>query len=421
MILAESVITLGGSAVCDGREVVMRIRLGSSPRASGGDGSVSPGFRFPGWSLAVDRADRLVYRPGFAPFLLRLLLAIVMIATALLFLYGYDREVRAAEERLLRIQSSPVSAQEAFDNALAAGLDAATAARIQSEHEARLAAPRPVRFGMSARAQRTVRWGGAAFIAVMVLFPLSVIWNRVELGASPRGELVVKSWFIVPRTVRIPWRDIGGIQYGVEETIHRTTRGQITDHYWIWHVRLKAQTPENACLAAFSPWKQPERPGAQSRPPRQVAHLIHWLLAHAPVSVSGPYLVEKSSKRGRLRAEPRASVRKGIEQGGLRQDRLGGMAGGIESPVIHRTVSERFVYEDEHGVRKSFDSRDAIPPDIRDKIDEAMLRAPHGSVSERIVIRDADGREQHYDSPENVPDEIRRRIEELRRQGKRQT
>lgn len=356
----------------------MRIHAGKRPRASRRVENVSPSFSFLGWTLTVDQKDHLVYRPGFAPFLLRLLFAAVMIAVALLFLYGYDREVRSKEETLSRIQSSAAPEQDVFDSALAAGLDASTAARIQQEHEARLAAPRPVPFGMSAQAQRAVRWGVAVFIAVMLLFPLSVVWNRVEFSASPRGELVVKSWHVVPRTLRIPWPNVGGIQYGVEETIHRTTRGQITGHYWTWHVRLKSKFPGAPSLAVFSPCKQPDRPGAESRPPRQVAHLIHWFLAHVPVKVSGPYLVEKTLKRGGLGTEPKASILAGIEQGGLRQDPLGGMAGGIEDPSIHRTVNKRF------------------------------------------IIRDADGREQHYDSLEKVPHEIRRRIEELRRQGKGQ-
>ena len=296
-----------------GWEVAMRIGFGKGPGASRVGGSASPSFRFLGWTLTVDQKDRLVYRPGFAPFLLRLLFAGVMIAVAVLFLYGYDRELRSKEETLSRVQRSAPSGQEVFDNALAAGLDESAAARIQQDHEARLAAPRPVPFGMSAGAQRAVRWGVAVFIVVMLLFPLSVVWNRVEFSASPRGELLVKRWHVVPRTFRIPWPSVGGIQYGVEETIRRTTTGQITGHYWAWHVRLKSKFPGAPSLAVFSPWKQPDRPGAESRPPRQVAHLIQWLLAHAPVSVSGPYLVEKTLKRGVLSGAPKGTVLTGME------------------------------------------------------------------------------------------------------------
>ena len=395
----------------------MRITLGIERRASVGGSGASPVYDFSGWSLVVDQPDRLVYRPGLEWFLLRLLLAGVMIATALLFLRGYNREVRAAEQAVLRMQTAAPSAQEVFDRALAAGLDAAEAARIQSDHEARLSAPRPTPFWLNAGAQRAVQWGSAAFIAAMALIPLSGAWTRVELSADPRRELAVKRRRFVPKTVRIPWSDVGGIQYGAEETIHRTTQGRVTGHYWKWLVRLKAQSPEANWLATFSPHKQPDRPGPQSRAPQQVVHFIKWCLAHAPTKVSGPYFVEKSWKRGSLRLQPRAAVLTPREQGGGRDDGLGG---GVKAPFVQRKATERFVYEDESGVRQTFDSREAIPPGIRDRVDEALSRSPQGGVSQRIVIRDADGRERRYESLEDVPEEIRRRIEEARRRGKGQ-
>ncbi|HEX72154.1 MAG TPA: hypothetical protein ENN65_02445, partial [Candidatus Hydrogenedentes bacterium] len=197
-------------------------------------------------------------------------------------------------------------------------------------------------------------------IAVMLLIPLSAAWNRILVVASPRRELVVRSWYLFPKTVRIPWSDIGGIQYGAEEMIHRSPRGgMITEHYWKWSVRLKSKSSEAPWFATFFPHKQPESPGAQARPLQQVARFIQWCLAHSRVSVSGPYLIEKTWERSGFRRGSKAVILGPTEQSGRH---WGDWKDLNEGPVIHRKVTEKFVYEDENGVRRTFNSRDEIPP-----------------------------------------------------------
>lgn len=388
----------------------MRMGFGEKTGAGHGKGwRIQPSYDFYDWSLKVDQADTLSYRPGVKCVAMRMLFAGCMACVAMFVYYGYVKEQQAREHR---VQRAAARAQELLGAGLAAPGHAQIAGRNTGGQDTQEGTP--VMFWDPAF--RHMQWGLAGFIAAMLLIPLSAAWNRLSLSVSPRRELVVSSWVLFPKSIRIPWEELGAIQYGAQEIIHRRKGNPLTTHYWQWFVRLQPKIPGAPWLVNFYPYRQKERPSAQPRAPQRVARMIEWCRAHAPLRISGPFFHEQSAQRGLFRRAPGHTAHTPI----IRQVAPDAIAENITSGPglqVRRELSRHIAYENEQGVRHSAQSFDELPPHIRARIPRDLDNLQRQGISQRIVIRGPDGRETLYNSLEEVPPEIRQRIEALRRGG----
>ena len=245
---------------------------------------------------------------------------------------------------------------------------------------------------------------------VTLLSPLASAWNRLRIRRDARGDLIVATWNLLPRSRTFFLDEFTGIQYGAEEVRHYRRGGRTTAHYWQWYVRLTASAPGNAQLSFF-PYRQKDRPGAQPKPPDQVNTLIQWLQQASGFPVSGPHIIEKGAYQRTQRMENRQDDFSNLTNTvSVSQHQSHAFSPLEDMPLpgnMKTRTYERVVKRDSSGNEQVFESGEPLPEDLMEKLQQYA----GGTDSQTFTYRENDGQERTYHSLDEMPPHVRAHFE----------
>ena len=325
---------------------------------------VLPNYNIRLWRQTHLDAHRIVLRPGLAVALRRIAwTALAALFTGFIY-YGYSSSTASPEPESLspELENAQRRSEEylpAAEYSLREMMTEEEYAEFQREgarkREAREAEGAAVKRRLSTLLQVGYITLVAFFAVVGILPPLAVAWNRVSIEKDARNNLIVRSWYLVPRIRAWPLDAFNCISITVQERIHHDRYGVPLDHGWYWVVGLTKKAEPTIPIPGdigigsghdcpfFTVWRQKDHlrtlPGNLALPPA-VAGFVSALRDLTGLSVGPPAILHASVERRGIFARPVTTYK--------------------TEPLVARTS-------------RTYTSLDEMPPEIREKF-ERMRR-----------------------------------------------
>lgn len=218
-----------------------------------------------------------------------------------------------------------------------------------------------------------------------ILAPVSCLWQNITIQRMGRQRLSIRRFFVIPRTFSVPLHDILNISVIVSE-LHGRAYARNRYMRWRWRVLVLG----DGIGIEFWSDSQHERPD-EGQLSSRTAQFVQALQKLIPVSYTGPQILDR-------RPMPRRPVQRVSQR--------------IEIPVAETTR------------RRTYHSREEVPPEQRPEFDEMVQEAKRKGVDtvhrQRITIRDNKGNARTYNSAEDMPPKVREWYErQLRKRAKK--
>ena len=371
------------------------------------------------WRIRSADSRRIVFRPSWKTFAIRLQATVLFLGIIGAMEYGVrrmeaERESRAPiftdaeREEFARREAEIVeSMRREFDDELVDQVErdvaaerAARQARRDVEEE---------RIQLIARGLEYARYGLYAVLAICGLLPpMSCLWSRVTIGKTIAGELRVFSLGILPRT-RIWGQDyFERLRTYAMERYWFGRHGALTKHAWDWYVQLAppglAHMPVTMTIAwtgageelspQFLVHRQKPQPGTKDRAPEPVREFVKAMRALTGLPADRPEIVEARLKRGLLgtrvtRSMPVASVELPASHHSQTYASLDEMPPEVREKFRELLESGKMTGREDGSVevvsRRTFSigtpidpaDLDKLPPEVRRQVEDQMQRGPH--------------------------------------------
>ncbi|MCP4640552.1 MAG: hypothetical protein GY851_08970 [bacterium] len=253
--------------------------------------------------------------------------------------------------------------------------------------------------------------------AVAVLLPLSCLWSHVTLRRSVRGLVVQKWGLLLPSSSEWAKGSLKSVRILAQEVM-TGRHAQRRSIGYRWRVCLMGDAGED--VLEFWVHHEKDRPAGDRLPERVAAFAagVHRLtgLAYGKPIVAAYGERHATGRHMVVESDPVTTRRTYQSLDDVPEE----MRGRLEEMMEQARATGEPVVENVHVDRQTFHSLDEVPPELRGRVEEMMGRGGEGlhvstSSSEAITFTGADGKPRTYHSVDEMPPDVRAVYEQMRK------